>query len=100
MNKAYFDAMGNCSQLFSTDLVAYRLSLRPILDKVIGGSQKIIHLKVDRTQIFKLAMSFYKNSRSNMHEQLMVTFETDGLEEEALDGGGMHVLVCMRAHVY
>ncbi|KAL4236020.1 hypothetical protein ACF0H5_004407 [Mactra antiquata] len=71
------------------DLAAYRIKLRPILERVMGGSKIVSHLTIDREKLFKQAISFYKSDKKNCHTQLMITFEKGGIEEEGLDGSGL-----------
>ncbi|KAK3607154.1 hypothetical protein CHS0354_005283 [Potamilus streckersoni] len=70
------------------DLFSYRLTLRPILDKIIGNETHIVRLKVDRDQLFETAITFYKKS-SKVHQQLMITFQSNQVDEIGLDGSGL-----------
>lgn len=78
--------------LFALDLFGYRHTLRPILDQLIGDSKHVIPLTVDRENVFRQAISFYKTSKAGKHTQLLITFRSGGVEEQGYDGAGTNLM--------
>lgn len=72
----------------------YKEKLRPILEQIIGDEQIKQCVRVEKSQMFIIAMSHYKNkigefrrgSFSCRHESLMIVF--DDSREFDYDGGG------------